>query len=107
MKRRAAAGRRGVVEYPHSGVCIHMTRDTVLCKARSMPREIPLEICVPNPAHPACKQCDSARIDDLKPEDHARLRSHDSSEPGEDEELFEEPPDIEPGEEDFEEFEED
>ncbi len=84
-----------------------MTRDTVLCKARSMPRHIPLEICVPNPAHPACKQCDSARIEDLKPEDQARLRSQDSTEAGEDEELFDEPAEIEPGEEDFEEFEED
>lgn len=83
-----------------------MTRETVLCKARSMPRHIPLEICVPNPAHPACKQCDSTRINELKPEDQSRLRSHDASEDGDDEDLFEEPGEAEPGEEDFEEFEE-
>lgn len=83
-----------------------MTPKTVLCKARSMPRQIPLEFCVPNPAHPACKQCTSPNIEQLKPEDQARLRSQDSSDGIDDEELFDDLPGIEPGEDDFEELEE-
>jgi len=84
-----------------------MARETVLCKARSMPRQIPLELCVPNPAHPACKQCNSPNIGLLKPEDQARLRSQDLSDDIEDEDLFDEPGDLEPSEEDFEELDED
>jgi len=83
-----------------------MTPKTVLCKARSMPRQLPLEVCVPNPAHPACKQCNSPNIALLKPEDQARLRSEDSSDGIDDEELFDDLPGIEPNEEDFEELEE-
>ena len=79
---------------------------TVICKARSMPRQIPLEVCVPNPAHPACKQCNSPNIDKLKPEDQARLRNQDSSDGIDDEELFDDLPGVEPDEDDFEELEE-
>ncbi len=84
-----------------------MKHETVLCRARSMPRAIPLEACVPNPAHPACKQCDSSRIEELKPEDQARLRSQDAADDSDDNDLFDEPGDGEPAEDDFEEYEED
>jgi hypothetical protein len=72
-----------------------------------MPKQISLEICVPNPAHPACKQCDSPRIEQLKPEEQARLRSLDSMDDELDELLFDEPFSDEPDEDDFEEFTED
>jgi len=77
-----------------------------------MPKQIPLEFCVPNPAHPACKECDSPKIDQLKPEDQARLRNYDSLDAEIDELLFDEPggaePDgDEPDEDDFEEYKED
>ena len=84
-----------------------MTLKTVICKARSMPKQISLEICVPNPAHPACKQCDSPRIEQLKPEEQARLRNLDSMDDEVDELLFDEPCVDEPDEDDFEEFTED
>lgn len=84
-----------------------MIRETVLCRARSMPRHIPVELCVPNPAHPACKQCDSPNIELLKPEDHSRLRSQDALDDIEDDDLFDDPCDLEPDEEDFEELDED
>lgn len=84
-----------------------MTREIVICKARSMPKQIPLETCVPNPAHPACKQCNSPRIDQMKPEDQARLRNQDSLDVDLDEFLFDEPGGEEPDEDAFEEFKED
>ena len=84
-----------------------MTRSTVLCKARSMPRQIPLDVCVPNPVHPACKQCNSPKIDQMKPEERARLKSQDEAGFTEAEDLFDEPGGYEPGEDDFEEFKED
>lgn len=80
---------------------------TVLCKARSMPRHIPLEFCVPNPMHPACKQCDSPMINEMKPEEQARLRSHDTTDANDDDLLFDEPGGYEPDEDDFEELNED
>ena len=82
-----------------------MTRKTVICKARSMPKQISLEICVPNPVHPACKQCDSPRIEQLKPEEQAR--NLDSMDDEVDELFFDEPSVDEPDEDDFEEFTED
>jgi len=72
-----------------------------------MPKQIPLEFCVPNPAHPACKECNSPKIDQLKPEDQARLRNQDSALDYDDDYLQEEPGGFEPPEEDFEEFKED
>ena len=81
-----------------------MTRDSIVCKARSMTKQIPLDFCVPNPAHPACKECTSPKIDQLKPEDQARLRSPDASGGFYDDDLLDEPEGIEPPEEDFEEF---
>ncbi len=72
-----------------------------------MPRQIPLDMCVPNPAHPACKLCNSPNIDRLKPEDQARLRSQDLQDDTDDDDLFDEPGDLEPDEDDFEELEED
>lgn len=84
-----------------------MKPKTVLCKARSMPRHIPLEVCVPNPMHPACKLCDSPNIAQMKPEDQARLRSQDASGDIDDEDLFDDLPGIEPDEDDFEELKDD
>ena len=84
-----------------------MTRSTVLCKARSMPRQIPVEFCVPNAMHPACKQCNSPRIAEMKPEDQARLRIQHIAQTNDDEILFEEPGGFEPDEDDFEELKED
>lgn len=83
-----------------------MAHTKVLCKARSMPRQIPLDFCVPNPAHPACKQCDSPRIEQMKPEDQNRLRNQDEFAFVEDETMVEEPGGYEPAEDDFEEFKE-
>ena len=82
-----------------------MKRTTVLCKARSMTRQIPVEFCVPNPVHPACKQCTSPMIAEMKQEDQARLRSQDASD--DDDDLFDEPDGDEPDEDDFEEGKED
>ena len=84
-----------------------MKRNTIICSARSMTKQIPLDMCVPNPAHPACKQCNSPKIDELKAEDQARLRNQDSFDEDDDDFLMDEPGGIEPGEEDFEEFKED
>jgi len=72
-----------------------------------MPKQIPLEFCVPNPAHPACKECNSPRINQLKPEEQARLRNQDSLDIIDDEFLFDEPGGDEPDEDAFEEFKED
>jgi len=84
-----------------------MKRLTVVCKARSMIRKIPVEFCVPNPLHPACKQCNSPQITQMKPEDQARLRSQDASDSDDDELLFDEAGVSEPDEDDLEELKED
>jgi hypothetical protein len=84
-----------------------MTRDTVICKARTMPKQIPLEFCVPNPVHPACKQCTSPMIAEMKPEAQARLRRQDAEDDNGEDLLFEEPGGFEPDEDDFEELKED
>ncbi len=84
----------------------HMTRSTVLCKARSMPRKISVDFCVPNPVHPECKQCNSPRIAEMKPEDQARLKSHGAKDAKDDELPVDDPGGYEPDEDDFEELKE-
>ena len=84
-----------------------MTRTTVVCKARSMPRKIPVEHCFPNPVHPACKKCNSPKIAQMKPEDQARLRSQDAKASKDDKLLLEDSSGFEPDEDDFEELKED
>jgi hypothetical protein len=94
-------------DYIFSGSFYTMTRTTVVCKARSLTRKIPVEHCVPNPVHPACKQCNSPKIAQMKPEDQVRLRSQDAKASKDDKLLLEDSSGFEPDEDDFEELKED